>query len=152
MGEEYPRVFGVDPGLATGYCFFNQGALSYSKTVSGLDEQYDYLSGLNIENSLVVMEEFAIYPWAAKDLSFDKVPSARIIGAVELSARVWGETTVVYQNPQQAKESVPNKLIHELFPDHKAGSPHEMDAIRHVVLRATLNLSTIDKGDRGRVY
>jgi hypothetical protein len=84
----------------------------------------------------IVMEDFKIYPWMANKLSFDPVPSCRVIGCVETGARRRG-VPIRYQMAQHAKEIMKDSVLEQMF-NIKARnhSKHGMDAMRHAVFFA----------------
>lgn len=57
----------------------------YEQQVPELAHVYDALLNFWIER--IVCEDFRIYPWKAKDLAWDQVRTARLIGALTFIAR-----------------------------------------------------------------
>lgn len=83
-----------------------------------------------------VMENYIIYPHAAKMHTGSRVPTARIIGHVE--HLLWGlgisevAGSLVFQTASQAKQRWPNERMQSV--GHSThGSTHIKDALRHLL-------------------
>jgi hypothetical protein len=142
------HLYSIDPGGNTGIICVHEGKILMHKTL-GVEKMYDWCATKPfVPNSTIVLEEFLLYPWVASKLSFDTIPSARVIGAVETASRVCHGSTV-YQNAAQAKEAVPNTLVHAVFPGvDSTFTKHEIDAIRHAILYTSKTLSKVDTRPR----
>jgi hypothetical protein len=135
-------IYGVDPGGNTGFVKVCGGLIEEHMTYP-LGDVYSLCASWN-EKCLFVMEDFLLYPWVASKLSFDTLPAPRAIGAFYVAAHRTG-STVVMQTASAAKEAVENDLIHAVFPYIPQGTTkHEMDALRHVVLYTSLQLTRLD--------
>lgn len=124
---------GFDPGGATGVVIYRQGKLiaSNSTGVEGMlnkcsDDSFWLLP------RIWVVEEFRIYPWKAKDLSFDECISAHVIGMLKVAAKRCG-AEMVMQSAQNAKGfSTDDRL--KLYDWYEfLSTKHERDAARHVM-------------------
>lgn len=137
------NCIGIDPGDSTGVVKYVKGTIfastcSYGEMYSNCSQD-DWLMGFE----LVAIENFLLYPHKAEKIGMNECWPARIIGAVEVAATRWNRNHqnkiyIEYRNAQEAKESVPNELIDQLFGPGFARnalrSLHERDAMRHLLL------------------
>lgn len=79
----------------------------------------------------IVCEDWAIYPWEAQNLGWDKCRTARGIGRIELIAQV-AEIELVLQ-PAKIKETALAAGAEELFLSPRHPNRHANDAIMHGV-------------------
>jgi hypothetical protein len=79
----------------------------------------------------VVCEDFRIYPWAAKELSWNPVRTARVIGAITFMCRVHN-IELVFQ-PAAIKQAAQNAGAEELYYHPLYPNRHVNDAIQHFV-------------------
>jgi hypothetical protein len=77
----------------------------------------------------IVCEDFRIYPWAAKDLAWDRVRTARVIGAMTFMARR-KEIPFILQ-PAAIKKAAVAAGAEELFDKPLYENRHSNDAIMH---------------------
>lgn len=78
-----------------------------------------------------VVEDFRIYPWAAKELAWDRVRTARVIGALTFMARQ-KEIPLILQ-PAAIKSAAVAAGAEELFDSPLYENRHSNDAIMHFV-------------------
>lgn len=79
----------------------------------------------------MVVEDFTIYPWKAKDLAWDPVMTARVIGALMYIARVRNIDFVL--QPAKIKETAVAGGAEDLFFSPRHENRHQNDAIMHAV-------------------
>lgn len=77
----------------------------------------------------IVCEDFRIYPWAAKELAWDRVRTARVIGAVTFMARQKDIPFIL--QPAAIKEAAMAAGAEELFDRPLHENRHSNDAIMH---------------------
>lgn len=80
---------------------------------------------------LIVCEDWALYPWMAKSLSWDKCRTARGIGAIELIARQ-AHIDLVLQ-PAKIKEAAVAAGAEDLFVSPLHENRHRNDAAMHFI-------------------
>lgn len=78
---------------------------------------------------LLVVEDWALYPWELENLAWDKCRTARAIGALELIARITGKQIVL--QPAKIKEQAvaAGAEEHFLIPLHE--NRHQNDSLMH---------------------
>lgn len=98
-------MLALDPGLATGYSFFREGKPAELGDVRGMAEFDDWLIGLIDKYGkpdVIVVEDFRLWSWKAqkqaKHQSSSKMPASKVIGKLELWARMH-KIPVVMQKP-----------------------------------------------------
>lgn len=79
----------------------------------------------------IVCEDFRIYPWAAKQLAWDRVRTARVIGALTFMCRVKDIPFVL--QPAAIKEAARAAGAEELYYRPLHENRHQNDAIQHFV-------------------
>ena len=147
------RTLYVDPGEDTGWCV-GRGtkllAAGTTKMWEFADDVWAALSGVGSiingdgyarkgvtaeENSgdigRIVCEDFRIYPWAAKDLAWNSVRTARLIGALTFMARLHNIPFVL--QPAAIKEAAVAAGAEELFTRPLHENRHQNDATMHFV-------------------
>lgn len=77
----------------------------------------------------LVVEDWALYPWALQGLAWDKCRTARAIGALELIARAFGLELVL--QPAKIKEGAVAAGAENLFSTPLHENRHQNDAIMH---------------------
>lgn len=84
-------VLGLDPGLATGYSIWRDGRPAEHGDVRGMANFDDWLADF-VENfgkpDVIVVENFTLFRWKAVQQSGSDMPASKIIGKVELWARM----------------------------------------------------------------
>lgn len=129
------KILAVDPGEDTGYSVwdgehFIDGGTEKLWTFADLVwyGQEDKQS-LFYKIEVIVCEDFRIYPWAAKDLAWDQVRTARLIGALTFMARVKGWEFVL--QPAKIKERAEALGAEEFFRSPLHENRHFNDSCRH---------------------
>ena len=125
------RVLALDPGLTTGYAFVVDGELVDTGQLPG---DVCLLHDLITEKqpSVVVCEDFRLYPWKSKSQSWSTMPVPTLLGAVELSCRL-RDIPFTKQTPRAAKQKYPDAVLKEIGWYRRKG-PHSRDAVRHAAL------------------
>ena len=122
------RILAIDPGDTTGWALFVDGTLAEWGHVGGNFTTLETLIKTARPDVLVV-EEYRIYGWRAKQHSWSDVPTLRLIGAIQMLA-AQQRMPIVMQTAQQAKGfSEDEKLRAWNF--YQTGMKHANDAIRH---------------------
>lgn len=138
----------IDPGEDTGIALWEDGSLGEALThrlwdvVDALSEAFGFRESVDPElqlpkPDLIVMEDWALYPWKLKDLSWDKCRTARGIGAIELLCRM-SNTQLVLQ-PAAIKKNAVAAGAEELFLRPLHENRHANDAIMHGVFYMARN-------------
>lgn len=151
------RILYVDPGEDTGWCIgegFRLIAAGTEKMWTFADEvwatlesPYDphasWLNGDAFKRSeasdsanlgplvAIVCEDFRIYPWKAKELGWDRVRTARLIGALTWFARFHGVPFVL--QPAAIKKGAQSAGAEEYYYKPLHENRHQNDAIQHFV-------------------
>jgi hypothetical protein len=133
----------IDPGEDTGWALWEDGRL----VEAGTDKLWDVIDSLCgttrvapqmmvnedlvewPEIGLIVMEDWALYPWKLKSLGWDKCHTARGIGAIELIGRISGIQVVL--QPAAIKKDAVAAGAEELFLTPLHENRHCNDAIMH---------------------
>lgn len=136
----------IDPGESTGWALWKGGDLVEAST----DSLWDVIDGLSgvaglsaaaeikwPKLDLIVMEDWALYPWKLKELGWDKCRTARGIGAIELIARLSSIQLVL--QPAAIKKGAVAAGAEELFLKPLHENRHANDAIMHGVFYMARN-------------
>lgn len=128
----------VDPGETTGWALWDAdwNLLDGGQTPlwEFIDDLYDGLihrDGPFEAVRRVVAEDWAIYPWEAQNLAWDKCRTARGIGAIELICRKAGIELVL--QPAKIKETAVAAGAEDLYVSPRHPNRHQNDAIQHGV-------------------
>ena len=136
----------VDPGEMTGYAVWTRNELVVASAVPLWDFVLTMGDGLMSGNptlrrvdlwdaandwSLLVMEDWALYPWAAEKLGWDKQDTVRGIGALQFIAEALERQYVL--QPAKIKQSALSAGAQELFRRPLKPNRHANDAIMHGV-------------------
>lgn len=127
-------IIGLDPGGTTGVAVFNEKRMEFVKLAEIRVDELRELFRLMEEYrpNLVIVEEFALYPWKAKSLSFDRMIPAQVIGAVKAWCHDKGIT--VTEQPAAARKMVSNDVVKKMgVLKMGRGKHHARDAARHVL-------------------
>lgn len=88
----------------------------------------------------VVCEDFRIYPWAAKQLSWDRVRTARVIGALTDKCRPARYDLPFILQPASIKKAAQMAGAEELYYRPLHENRHQNDAIQHFVFYVNTEL------------
>lgn len=86
----------------------------------------------------VVCEDFRIYPWAAKQLAWDRVRTARVIGALTFMCRLRDIPFIL--QPASIKPAAVAAGAEELYYRPLHENRHQNDAIQHFVFYTNAEL------------
>lgn len=89
----------------------------------------------------IVCEDFRIYPWKSRDLAWDRVRTARVIGALTFMARVKGIPFVL--QGANIKDAAQAAGAEELYYRPLRENRHQNDAIQHFVFYTNVELLEI---------
>jgi hypothetical protein len=137
------RWIAIDPGESTGWALWEGDELLQAGTTSSW-EFVDALDAAlrgpgpvaapalvwdfqNVEK--IVMEDWALYPWAAQALIWDRQLTVRLIGAIMLLARQYGIELVM--QPAKIKDSAEAGGAESYFLRPLHPNRHANDATRH---------------------
>ncbi len=79
----------------------------------------------------IVCEDFRIYPWAAKELAWDQVRTARLIGALTMFSRIFD--IPFFLQPAAIKDEAQLLGASEYYDYPEHPNRHQNDAIQHFV-------------------
>lgn len=129
------KFLAVDPGEDTGWSIWQDEKL----IAAGTDKLWTFADlvwyGQEDPDSpfygieKIVCEDFRIYPWAAKDLAWDSVRTARLIGALTFMARIHGWEFIL--QPAKIKERAEALGAEEFFVKPLHENRHQNDSCRH---------------------
>jgi hypothetical protein len=121
-------LLALDPGGTTGWAFFKDGHPRAAGQVPGNGEAVEALIDAK-QPSLVVIEEYVLYPWALKSQTWSDCPEAQLIGVIRFLCRK-RSIPVLFQGANQAKAFSTDKRLKQ-WGFLLANKPHANDAIRH---------------------
>lgn len=140
-GNVMTRVLAVDPGETTGYCLIeaNDGSvmLATHGSWSGLEpylEPTALASNLIKSASIVIVEDFRIYPHAAQAMIGRELFAPKELGRIELVCEIWSKP-LHYQMASEAKQIWNNRRFVEKLPAFYQAitNIHARDAARHAL-------------------
>lgn len=140
------RILALDPGETTGWATFEGQAMVNSGQIKGptLFDCYRQIRALIdlTDPHDLVMENYKIYAWKAKDHSWSELFTPKLIGAIEclMAER---DCVVKMQMAQQAKGFCTDDRL-KLFgfwPDGK----HARDAVRHAVYYLLFSVARVQE-------
>ncbi|MEM3041551.1 MAG: hypothetical protein QXG97_05965, partial [Nitrososphaerota archaeon] len=150
IDEQY-KVVGIDPGETAGLCLFQGPTLCKATQVKGdVPQQAGILCSFLRETRpcVVVMEDYRVYPWRAKQHTWNSLHTPRLIGAIEYVCYVLN-LRLRRQTAQQAKGFCTDEKLRSwgLWVE---GQKHARDAIRHVVYHLLFEVSRVQKQAESR--
>lgn len=87
----------IDPGETSGWATFQEdGSATAMGSVHGRTAVYGLLS--TVQPRLLVVEDFELFPWKARDQAFSQFETVRVIGAIEFWAYA-KNVQVILQKP-----------------------------------------------------
>ncbi len=132
LDRQPPKMLlSFDPGETTGFARFERGRLTWSEQLAThtVHDGTPILDTLIGPECKVVVENYQVYKWRAKEHVGDTLHTPRLIGCIETLCSLQG-IRPTKQMAQNAKQFVTDeKLKHWGF--YVKGKPHERDAIRH---------------------
>lgn len=120
----------VDPGEDTGWQRWEGARPAAGGQTKGwefVDQVAAWVRSGELE--LLVIEDWALYPWKVKDLAWDKCRTARIIGALTFICRDEG-IPVLFQ-PASIKKTAQKAGADHLYVTPLHENRHQNDAIQH---------------------
>ncbi len=125
-------VLALDPGNTTGWAMFKDSELKDSGHLETSDIPIaTQLIGEHLgmwTPDVVVLEEYRVYAWKAKQHAWSTLPTARIIGSIETMCAM-NKIPVYMQSAQQAKGFCTDEKLKAW--DYYDRGRHARDAIRH---------------------
>lgn len=120
----------IDPGEDTGWQLWE----GTDNTDGGQTKGWEFVDQVAEwaragELQLVVIEDWALYPWKLQDLGWDKCRTARFIGALTFICRDAG-IPVVFQ-PASIKKTAEKAGADHLYVTPRHENRHQNDAIQH---------------------
>lgn len=134
------HILAIDPGLATGMCFFEWERGSEPVLLHSWELDFESFAPPirwaleNYPNTEVVCERFTI---TAKTAQNSQAPySLEEIGVMKQILVDYGrdKDSAHMQTPQDAKNMFDNKKLKKLGYWHRGGAGHALDSIRHGLL------------------
>jgi hypothetical protein len=120
------HVMSVDPAdKHVGMCAWIGGAIVEAKTITPI-EMCAIVE--NVQFDMLVIEEFRLYPWMAKNLGFNDMKTSQMIGAMKYLAQRNG--TPVTMQGASIKKPAFELMKHNEFELPK-GTQHMKDAAAH---------------------
>lgn len=145
------RVIGLDPGETTGACVFDGPNLIDARQLptglmpSAAYEVWKYVSTFQVSSAVLVIEDYRVYSWKAKEHSWAGLHTPRLIGAIEYMARYQlGELQLVKQSAQNAKGFCTDEKLKQWGLWQK-GERHARDAIRHAVFYLLFQVAKVQQ-------
>ena len=125
----------LDPGHTTGYCVFRKGKLTIAGQIRTVnqDDSINWndvrLLFDNIKPTQVVMEDYRVYSHKLERHSFSRVPTLRLIGAIDYLC--WERSIpTFYQMATQAKGFITDEKL-KRWGLYEQGQRHSRDSMRH---------------------
>jgi|BioPla2DNA2_1021312.scaffolds.fasta_scaffold122969_2 hypothetical protein len=126
------KLLTIDPGETTGWAFFKYGELSTTGQIvidkHNLADSIEPLMN-DIQPTVVVLENYRVYPWKMKQHSWSNLFTPQLIGAIQYlcSQR---KIPVYLQMANQAKTFCTDDKL-KTWGFWRRGEKHARDAIRH---------------------
>lgn len=126
-------IIGIDPGETTGICtFVGQQLYNISQLPTGLlplavNPILQYIAFQ--KPSLVVMEDYRVYEWKAKQHSWIELHTPKLIGALQYALYTL-HIPLVLQSAQTGKGFCSDERLIE-WGFYTPAKRHAMDAVRH---------------------
>lgn len=126
-------IVAVDPGETIGYAVFQSSCLRYHVQVSA-DDIWGAAKWLEVfikkfTPKVVVVEDYRIYSWRAKQHTWSNLFTPRLIGGLEVLCGMH-DVPLIKQQPQAAKQFCTDARL-KSWGYWIKGEPHTRDAIRH---------------------
>lgn len=146
------KIIACDPGESFGYCGGHDERLEFAGTVDMNEFSYtlaavlglipDHVPVAPLDPTLqqrltgveqLVVEDWVLYPWAMEQgaLNFDKCRTARVIGALELTAQIAG--IPLKHQGAKIKETAQAAGVEDLYTKPLHENRHQNDAMQHYV-------------------
>lgn len=127
--EPPDTLLAVDPGETTGWALFRMGNPTDSGEIPKEDFADTFLGALmTLEPSIVVVEDYKIYPHKAKAHTWSSLHTVKIIGVIE--ALCAQNNIPVVKQMASSKQFVTNEKL-RAWEFYQKRRSHTNDAIRH---------------------
>lgn len=94
-------MLAIDPGESTGYCYFIKGKPAEHGIIRGQEKLNEWLQEQDLPIEQVVMEQFKLFSWKARQQAGSRMVTSQVEGAVLFWARM-KEIPVDLQSPSEA--------------------------------------------------
>jgi len=155
LKDSKQRVLALDPGETTGACVFEgPDLLDARQLTTGLMPQaawevWKYIRTYRTPDLVVVIEDYRVYSWKAKDHAWAGLHTPRLIGATEyICYYQLNEVSLVKQMAQQAKGFCTDDKLRS-WGVYQEGQKHARDAIRHACYYLLFSVAKVHQ-PRGR--
>lgn len=127
------KLLALDPGETTGFATYKECALidagqldtkDFNKGIAAVAGVIDSFSP-----SVIVVEDYRIYSWKAKDHTWSDLHTPQFIGSIRTLAAL-SSIPLLKQSAQVAKQFCTNDKLKE-WGYYRKAQPHARDAIRH---------------------
>lgn len=119
---------GIDPGDTTGWAYFDESGQFQSFGQEKYLDFMDTLVGWPDNIGTIVIEDFKLFQWKAKQQSGSTMVASQVIGAVTLWARTRG--VIVVKQPASVKPIA--QKFSQVKPPSDHSFSHWVDAYNHV--------------------
>lgn len=129
-------ILGIDPGHTTGWCKFRDQALLGRGQLNTREfDNYtvEKLRELIADTDVVVIEDYRVYRWKARQHIGSELLTSQVIGGIEMLCSYLnsGRNINIYKQPAHlAKGFVTDTKLHE-WGFYVRGNKHSNDAVRH---------------------
>ena len=127
------QVLAIDPGETTGIAEFENlnRVKAYQVSTKDIEQGARQVTPilLNTNWDRVIVEEYRVFSWRAKQHSWSHLHTAQLIGSIKGTCAL-EDLRVVMQTPQSAKGFCDNVKLKD-WGFYIKGEPHARDAIRH---------------------
>jgi len=134
LPESTPCIAAIDPGETTGLCCFRGHTLDDVRQITTknvANGAWDIRQWLHDRQpDMVVMEDYRVYSWKAKDHAWQALHTPKLIGALEYICMI-DEFPLHLQMAQQAKGFCTDQKL-KIWEVYNTGR-HARDAIRHAI-------------------
>lgn len=122
------RLLALDPGTTTGWAFFVDGELKKCGQCIGEDIRIEKLI-LELNPTVVVTEEYVLYPWAIRQQQWSDLPVSQLIGVIKFICKKQ-KVAIVMQGANLGKGFCKDARLRG-WNYYITGKKHANDAIRH---------------------
>lgn len=131
------KIVGVDPGETTGLAAFtltNGAVLSCTGATEATDVEGVCAFLDEHRPDFVVVEAFTLYPWAARSMSWNKMPASQVIGAVKAWRAKCRKRPRLVEQPASVRGHVQTTVFKVMgCADMFVNKPHARDAAKHAL-------------------
>lgn len=137
------RLVSIDPGEHTGLAFWDRGHYLFGEMVllDGFVWSDVFRQIEKFCPKVLVMEDFRLYPWKAKEQSWSQLKTPQLIGVIKYWA--FQHRIPLVLQPASIKTNYPDAYLTKL--SNSATIIHVRDSIRHGLYYLEKNGSTISQ-------